>query len=105
MADLNLRGIDPKLKSQLKVRSAQAGQTLTEYCFAILGSSNRGEVQMAERGSPKPDVASSTLAAPAKPVIRAALDVPKAVAKAKLTKGCPSCGSIGGLHQKGCKGA
>jgi hypothetical protein len=75
MADLNLRGIDPELKAQLKAEAAVDGVTLHVYVSALLrnrslivGSSKLGGVGVAATPSvSKTESAGSSPAAPAKP--------------------------------------
>ena len=91
---INLRSVTGELQQRLKVRAAEEGVTIESLCVRFLWwgldtpvemtkASVGGVAQLAERRAHNPKVAGS-MPAPA-------------------TKSCPSCGSVGKVHARGCK--
>lgn len=111
--DLNLRGIDGALVGKLKRGALDQGKTLKEYCVEALSALVESDSEKPTRKPvkiSKPVVVVKDPLAVALELAASGIEEPETTAPEiqqaapARSSGCPSCGALGGVHQRGCKG-
>jgi hypothetical protein len=89
MADLNIRNIEPEMIARLKREALELKQTLRERCIDLLNGNLECYIPKSAADSSANISKESYLKYPQR------FSTPK--------PGCPTCGGLNGMHQKGCK--